>query len=89
VKLRLSLFEFFGETLAVFEFVEVGGDGVGRSFPYGLLEMLEEGLGRRSEGRGGERRGGTQGVHFFAGLLAGFGVSGGDVDFCSVLHEAF
>jgi hypothetical protein len=57
VKLRLSLFEFFGETFAVFEFVEVGGDGVGRSFPYGLLEMLEEGLGRRSEGREGEREG--------------------------------
>jgi hypothetical protein len=34
---------------------------------------------------GGER--GTQGVQFFAGLLAGFGVSGGDVNFCSICYE--
>jgi hypothetical protein len=33
VELWLSPFEFFGETLAVFEFVEVGGNGVGRAFP--------------------------------------------------------
>jgi hypothetical protein len=37
---------------------------------------------------GGGRGRGTQGVQFFAGLLAGFGISGGDVNFCSICYEA-
>lgn len=42
--------------------------------------------------RGGKDKGGggrTEGVQFFAGLFAGFGVAGGDVYFCSVHYEAF
>lgn len=37
----------------------------------------------------GEEGGGTESIQFFAGLLAGFGVPGGNVDFCSILDEAF
>jgi hypothetical protein len=33
VELGLAFLELFGEVLAVFEFVEVGGNSVGTAFP--------------------------------------------------------
>jgi hypothetical protein len=46
VELWFAALELFGEALAVFEFVEVGGDGMGRSFTWALLDW------KRSEGPG-------------------------------------
>lgn len=63
VQVCLPLGQLLGELLAVFQLVEIGGDGVG--FPRAHLCEL-----------GG-------------GFFAGFGVAGGDVDLCAVLHVAF
>jgi hypothetical protein len=50
VEFWLTLFQFFGETLAVFEFVEVGWDGVGRACACGLLEKMDDGEVRNRAG---------------------------------------
>jgi hypothetical protein len=38
VEFGFTFLELFREALAVFEFVEVGGDGVGAAFAWGLLD---------------------------------------------------